>query len=173
MSAVAIVATLNGIVVNIIMASRVMYGLSRQGSLPAALRLRQCRDADAGRSWRSAVSAAIVLAVRAAAPDRRALPILSAQDHAGHVQALQSPCSPRSSSFARPSRRRRSFICAEMGPADGLLWSCVAVHRGRPRHRGVGARLRASQADRDPQPLHTITIRHLLITPPIQAPSFS
>lgn len=37
MSAIAIVATLNGIVVNIIMASRVMYGLSRQGNLPAFL----------------------------------------------------------------------------------------------------------------------------------------
>jgi amino acid transporter len=37
MSAIAIVATLNGIVVNIIMASRVMYGLSKQGSLPRAI----------------------------------------------------------------------------------------------------------------------------------------
>jgi basic amino acid/polyamine antiporter, APA family len=37
MSAIAIVATLNGIVVNIIMASRIIYGLSRQGALPAAL----------------------------------------------------------------------------------------------------------------------------------------
>ena len=37
MSAIAIVATLNGIVVNIIMASRVMYGLARQGNLPAPL----------------------------------------------------------------------------------------------------------------------------------------
>lgn len=37
MSAIAIVATLNGIVVNIIMASRVMYGLSRQGNLPRTL----------------------------------------------------------------------------------------------------------------------------------------
>jgi amino acid transporter len=37
MSAIAIVATLNGIVVNMIMASRVMYGLSRQGNLPRAL----------------------------------------------------------------------------------------------------------------------------------------
>lgn len=36
MSAVAIVATLNGIVVNMIMASRIMYGLSRQSVLPAA-----------------------------------------------------------------------------------------------------------------------------------------
>jgi amino acid transporter len=35
MSAVAIVATLNGIVVNIIMASRIIYGLSRQNALPA------------------------------------------------------------------------------------------------------------------------------------------
>lgn len=37
MSAIAVVATLNGIVVNLIMASRVMYGLSRTGTLPAAL----------------------------------------------------------------------------------------------------------------------------------------
>jgi amino acid transporter len=36
MSAIAIVAVLNGIVVNIIMASRIMYGLSRQGVLPLA-----------------------------------------------------------------------------------------------------------------------------------------
>jgi basic amino acid/polyamine antiporter, APA family len=36
MSAIAIVATLNGIVVNIIMASRILYGLSKQGVLPRA-----------------------------------------------------------------------------------------------------------------------------------------
>lgn len=36
MSAIAIVATLNGIVVNMIMASRILYGLSRQGALPLA-----------------------------------------------------------------------------------------------------------------------------------------
>lgn len=36
-SAVAIVATLNGIVVNMIMASRVMYGLARHGALPGVL----------------------------------------------------------------------------------------------------------------------------------------
>jgi amino acid transporter len=35
MSAIAIVATLNGIVIQIILASRVLYGLSRQGQLPA------------------------------------------------------------------------------------------------------------------------------------------
>ena len=35
MSAVAIVATLNGIVIQIILAARVLYGLSRQGQLPA------------------------------------------------------------------------------------------------------------------------------------------
>lgn len=37
MSAIAIVATLNGIIVQIIMASRVLYGLARQGDLPASL----------------------------------------------------------------------------------------------------------------------------------------
>lgn len=36
-SAIAIIATLNGVIVQIIMASRVIYGLSRQGSLPALL----------------------------------------------------------------------------------------------------------------------------------------
>ena len=37
MSAIAVVATLNGIIVQIILASRVMYGLSRQGTLPPSL----------------------------------------------------------------------------------------------------------------------------------------
>jgi len=36
-SAIAIVATLNGVIVQMIMASRVVYGLSRQRSLPSAL----------------------------------------------------------------------------------------------------------------------------------------
>ncbi len=36
MSAIAIVATLNGIIVQIIMASRVLYGLAKQGNLPRA-----------------------------------------------------------------------------------------------------------------------------------------
>ena len=37
MSAIAVVATLNGVVVNMIMIARVLYGLARQGSLPDAL----------------------------------------------------------------------------------------------------------------------------------------
>ncbi len=37
MSAIAIVATLNGIIVQIILAARVLYGLARQGNLPAVL----------------------------------------------------------------------------------------------------------------------------------------
>lgn len=37
-SAIAVVATLNGVIVQIIMASRVLYGLACQGSLPALLR---------------------------------------------------------------------------------------------------------------------------------------
>jgi APA family basic amino acid/polyamine antiporter len=37
MTAIAIVATMNGIIVQTIMAARVLYGLSRQGSLPRAL----------------------------------------------------------------------------------------------------------------------------------------
>ena len=36
-SVIAIVATLNGVIIQIIMASRVIYGLSRQGSLPVML----------------------------------------------------------------------------------------------------------------------------------------
>ena len=38
MSAIAIIATLNGIVVHIIMIARVLYGLADQGNLPAVLR---------------------------------------------------------------------------------------------------------------------------------------
>lgn len=37
MSAIAIVATLNGIIVQIIMSSRIFYGLARQGNLPGAI----------------------------------------------------------------------------------------------------------------------------------------
>ena len=37
MSAIAVIATLNGIIVQIIMASRVLYGLARLGDLPATL----------------------------------------------------------------------------------------------------------------------------------------
>jgi amino acid transporter len=37
MSAIAVVATLNGVIVQIILASRVLYGLARQGNLPAIL----------------------------------------------------------------------------------------------------------------------------------------
>ena len=36
-SAIAIVATLNGIIIQIVMASRVLYGLARQGSLPSMI----------------------------------------------------------------------------------------------------------------------------------------
>jgi amino acid transporter len=36
MSVIAVVATLNGIIVQIIMSSRVLYGLARQGNLPSA-----------------------------------------------------------------------------------------------------------------------------------------
>ena len=36
MSAIAVVATLNGIIVQIILAARVLYGLARQGTLPPA-----------------------------------------------------------------------------------------------------------------------------------------
>lgn len=39
MAAIAILATLNGVVVQIIMVSRVMHGMARQGDLPAALGL--------------------------------------------------------------------------------------------------------------------------------------
>ena len=37
MSQIAVIATLNGIIVQIILAARVLYGLARQGSLPARL----------------------------------------------------------------------------------------------------------------------------------------
>ena len=57
MSAIAVVATLNGIIVQIIMASRVLYGLARQGNLPAAsgpsasLRTRRWSPPPSPRRW--------------------------------------------------------------------------------------------------------------------------
>jgi amino acid transporter len=60
MSAIAIVATLNDIVVNIIMASRVMYGLSRHGNLPPAL--GRVNPATQTPLVATGVAAAIVLA---------------------------------------------------------------------------------------------------------------
>ena len=74
MSAIAIVATLNGIIVQIIMASRVLYGLARQGSLPALLRAVQPGHAHAAQ--RHALSRpALVLLLALAAAARSIWPI--------------------------------------------------------------------------------------------------
>ena len=49
MSLIAVVATLNGIIVQIIMASRVLYGLARQGELPGFFGAVNERHADAAQ----------------------------------------------------------------------------------------------------------------------------
>jgi APA family basic amino acid/polyamine antiporter len=66
MSLIALVATLNGIIVQIIMSSRVLYGLARLGDLPAAL-------ATVGKRTRTpvvatALSTALVLVLALALP---------------------------------------------------------------------------------------------------------
>jgi amino acid transporter len=60
MSAVAVVATLNGIVVQIILAARVLYGLARQGSLPPVF--QQVSPVTHTPLVATAVAAALVLA---------------------------------------------------------------------------------------------------------------
>lgn len=66
MSAIAIVATLNGIVVNLIMASRVMYGLGRSGALPGAL--ARVHAATATPILATAIATAIALILALALP---------------------------------------------------------------------------------------------------------
>jgi basic amino acid/polyamine antiporter, APA family len=62
-SAIAIVAALNGGVIQIIMASRVLYGLSRQGSLPAALGVVNPVTATPVRATLIVVAAVLILAM--------------------------------------------------------------------------------------------------------------
>ncbi len=87
MSAIAIVATLNGIVVNMIMASRVMYGLARQGSLPSIFARTQPVDPDAAD--RHGALGGDRPRLRAGIADSRARRSLGARD-ARHVRHCQS-----------------------------------------------------------------------------------
>lgn len=63
MSAVAVVATLNGIVVSLIMASRVMFGLSRRGALPSQLSKLSVATGAPALATAVATGIALVLAV--------------------------------------------------------------------------------------------------------------
>lgn len=60
---IAIVATLNGVIVQIIMASRVLYGLSRQGDLPPALAVIHPRTRTPLRATGLVVVLVLVLAL--------------------------------------------------------------------------------------------------------------
>jgi amino acid transporter len=75
MSAIAVVATLNGIIVQIILASRVLYGLSRQGTLPPAL--QEVSPATRTPLLATAVTAALVLAFALLLPLERLAEITS------------------------------------------------------------------------------------------------
>ncbi len=66
MSAIAIVATLNGIVVSLIMASRVMYGLGRSGALPRVL--SRVNESTATPLLATVVATAIALTFAVALP---------------------------------------------------------------------------------------------------------
>lgn len=61
MSAIAVVATLNGIVVNMIMISRVLYGLASQGSLPPAFARLSARSGTPLLGTAAGVSAILLL----------------------------------------------------------------------------------------------------------------
>jgi APA family basic amino acid/polyamine antiporter len=66
MSAIAVVATLNGIVVQIILAARVLYGLARQGALPPAF--REVSPVTRTPLLATATAAALVLALAVLLP---------------------------------------------------------------------------------------------------------
>ncbi len=63
MSAIAVIATLNGIVVHMIMISRVLYGLSRSGDLPGGLARLDPRTQTPLRATLLAVGAILTLAL--------------------------------------------------------------------------------------------------------------
>jgi amino acid transporter len=63
MSAIAIIATLNGIVVHMIMISRVLYGLSRAGDLPASLGRLNSRTRTPVRATMLAIVVILTLAL--------------------------------------------------------------------------------------------------------------
>ncbi len=65
MGAIAVVATLNGIIVQLIMASRVAYGLARQGSLPQALGAVHARTRTPVNATIAAALVTLVLALTA------------------------------------------------------------------------------------------------------------
>jgi amino acid transporter len=63
MSAIAIVATLNGVIVHMIMIARVIYGLADRGSLPKALTRLNPVTRTPLRATAIAVGAILVLAI--------------------------------------------------------------------------------------------------------------
>ncbi|RTL61099.1 MAG: amino acid permease [Hyphomicrobiales bacterium] len=69
MSVIAVVATLNGIIVQIIMASRVLYGLGRQGGLPE--KLAQVNAKTRTPLFATGLTAALVLALALGLPLQR------------------------------------------------------------------------------------------------------
>jgi len=69
MSAIALIATLNGIIVHIIMISRVLYGMSRNGALPAGLGHVHPRTRTPLRA--TGIAIAIILALALAFPLER------------------------------------------------------------------------------------------------------
>jgi amino acid transporter len=75
MSAIAVVATLNGIIVQIIMASRVLYGLGRQGGLPEQLATVNARTRSPVLA--TALTTAIVLALALGLPLQKLADITS------------------------------------------------------------------------------------------------
>lgn len=120
MSAIAVVATLNGIIVQIIMASRVLYGLGRQGGLPE--QLATVNERTRSPVLATALTTAIVLALALG------LPLEKLADISSHITlavfALVNLSLVRIKS--RDRSRHEGFAVPAWVPRAGFA-SCLAV----------------------------------------------
>lgn len=121
MSAIAIVATMNGIVVNMIMIARVLYGLSMQGMLPRFLSLLSTRTRTPVLG--TAIAACAILTLTLAFPLERLAEIASQGTLLMFaIINLALICIKRSS----PSNPPGTFVCP-MWMAFSGLFSSVAL----------------------------------------------
>jgi amino acid transporter len=122
---VAIVAILNGVVVNLILAARVMYGLARQGQLPALL--GTLAPATATPRLATFLGAAITLALALA------LPIAALADITARLTLVVFAFVNLALALIKRRERgapsRPHFDCPAWVPAAGFL-SCLAFLAG-------------------------------------------
>jgi APA family basic amino acid/polyamine antiporter len=122
MSAIAVVATLNGIIVQIIMASRVLYGLARQGNLPAAL--GAVSKATRTPLFATAVTSALVLILALALPLQHLADLTARLTLV--VFALVNLSLVRIKARERPGEQPTGFVAPTWVPWAGFA-SCVVL----------------------------------------------